>query len=261
MNRNFVDDLGNTISLPTKPKRIVSLVPSLTQLLFDLQLNDEVVGITKFCVHPHQWFKSKTHIGGTKNINLAAVENLNPDLIIASKEENTKDQIEALRKTFSVFVTDVVDVKTALQTIKTIGQITNTTTLALQLAGNISNDLQEIKKFNNPTTIYMIWRNPYMTIGGDTYINSVLENYGFKNMVQQELRYPTLTNEQLIELQPELIMLSSEPYPFAEKHIAELSTILPNTKIILVDGEVFSWYGSSMHRIKKYANTLQTMLQ
>ena len=94
----FTDQIGHSFELKTSPKRIISVVPSQTELLFDLALNDKVIGITKFCIHPKEWFRNKVRVGGTKNLNLAKIAALKPDLIIANKEENTQSEIEELQK-------------------------------------------------------------------------------------------------------------------------------------------------------------------
>ena len=235
------------------PRRIVSLVPSQTELLHYLGLQDETVGITKFCIHPKEWLRSKTRVGGTKTLNIAAIKKLQPDLIIANKEENIKEQIEALANDYTVLVTDVNNVAEALQMIRTIGKITGKAAKAKTLVAAIEAAFLNIRLTNTPVnTAYLIWNKPYMTIGGDTFINDMLIKAGLKNIFARKTRYPEVTIADLQASHCQLIILSSEPYPFKQKHIAELQQHLPGTKIILADGEMFSWYGSRMLLAAEY---------
>lgn len=254
---SFIDQLQKEIYLKDFPTQIVSLVPSITELLFDLNLDDEVVGITKFCVHPKKWFKTKTKVGGTKNIKQDIIASLQPQLIIANKEENVKEQIEALENICPVFITDVQNLNSALQMIEMIGTITNKTNKAHSITQKIKKEFAQLtlpaKKLR---VCYLIWRKPYMTIGGDTFINDMLEHCGFENAFKDYKRYPEVSISQLSNANCELIMLSSEPFPFKEKHIYELQALLPSTKIILVDGEMFSWYGSRLQYAPKYFGEL-----
>ena len=239
------------------PLRIVSLVPSQTELLFDLGLNEQVVGITKFCVHPTNWFKSKTKVGGTKNINLATIKKLNPTLIIANKEENVKEQIEILAKFYPVWLTDVNNFEEALQMIEDIGALTKTQTIANDLTKKIKNNFEQLAITKAPlNTCYLIWQNPYMTVGGDTYINDMLQKCGLNNIFKTKNRYPVIDINQLPIANCQLLLLSSEPYPFKQKHIDELQLQLPQTKIFLVDGELFSWYGSRLLKATEYFSEL-----
>ena len=242
------------------PKRIVSLVPSQTELLHYLGLEQETVGITKFCVHPEEWFTTKTKIGGTKAIKKDIIQHLQPDLIIANKEENVREQVEELAKDYPVWVTDVNDLDDALQMINDIGELTGKAHEAGHLVLSIKKEFNELKKLSTAnyqlSTAYLIWRNPYMTIGGDTFINNMLAQCGFQNVFAGNLRYPEVTVTQLQTTNHKLLLLSSEPYPFKQKHINELQSQLPGCKIMLVDGEMFSWYGSRLLLAPQYFKTL-----
>jgi ABC-type Fe3+-hydroxamate transport system substrate-binding protein len=256
-----IDQLGKKIVFETHPKRIVSLVPSQTELLYYLGLESEVIGITKFCVHPNEWVRNKTIIGGTKNINFEVIKALNPDLIIANKEENVKAQIDALQAVAPVWVSDVNNLNNALQMIAAIGNIVAKSSEAEILNSQISiryNELSNITNNLQLSACYLIWRDPYMTVGGDTFINNMLEFCGFKNIFQNANRYPEITIQQIASLNCQIVLLSSEPYPFKQKHIDEMQAILPNTKIILVNGEMFSWYGSRLLQAADYFKTLIT---
>lgn len=257
-----IDQLGRKHRFENRPKRIVSLVPSQTELLHYLGLENEVVGITKFCVHPTEWFRNKARIGGTKNVNFEAVKALQPDIIIANKEENVKEQIEALEAIAPVWVSDVNNLEEALAMIKAIGKITNTSLKAEKLIEEVVTRFNQLQTPNpKPKTAYLIWRKPYMTVGGDTYINNMLQYAGFDNVFTNEKRYPAITIEQLVEAQCDLLFLSSEPYPFKQAHISELQEALPNTKILLVDGEMFSWYGSRLLEAADYFKNLQEIIR
>ncbi|HPH24968.1 MAG TPA: helical backbone metal receptor [Chitinophagaceae bacterium] len=248
--------INNSSLQNIQPTRIISLVPSQTELLHYLGLDNEVIGITKFCIHPNQWFRIKTRIGGTKNIDIEMIKALNPTLIIANFEENVQEQIEQVSKICPVVVTNVNTLEDALQMIEELGAITNTSYKAHELVANIQLNFKELvqwnKKLHNATVAYLIWKEPYMTVGGDTFINNLLQICGLQNVFANEKRYPIISIEILQQIAPTFIFLSTEPYPFKEKHIIELQSQLPNSKIQIVDGEMFSWYGSKLLYVPKY---------
>jgi ABC-type Fe3+-hydroxamate transport system substrate-binding protein len=258
------DQLGRNVVLRHYPlKRIISLVPSQTELLYDLGLDEKVIGITKFCVHPKHWFRNKERVGGTKKVNIEKIRSLQPDLILANKEENTKEQMEQLEKFTPIWISDVQTFEDALQMVKSIGEITNTTEKAASLITRIIMNFKKLltESYGQTTnhklqTCYLIWRNPYMTIGGDTFISDMLCKCGLQNVFEHLKRYPEISIEQLLSINPQLIFLSSEPYPFKEKHIEELTPYFQNAKIILVNGEMFSWYGSRLLYAADYFNDL-----
>ena len=236
-------------------QRIVSLVPSQTEFLAYLGLEQEVVGITKFCVHPTSWFRHKQRVGGTKKLHLDVIRNLKPDLIIANKEENTKEEIELLQQEFTVYVSDIQTIDDAFQMMLDIGKLTRTSTKAEQCVCEIQS--KRMLQTNKPSkkAIYLIWKEPYMVAGSDTFINEMMTEAGFKNCIL-DTRYPILGLEQLQEINAPYILLSSEPYPFKEIDQQALQTILPQSRILLVDGEYFSWYGSRMLNAFDYFRTL-----
>jgi len=245
---SFTDQTGRTVALNTfPPKRIISLVPSQTELLADLGLNNEVVGITKFCVHPPEWFRNKTRIGGTKNLNIKKIAELNPELIIANKEENEKNQIAELEKYFPVWVSDVKNRNEAYQMIEQTGILTGKQYEAEKLLEQIKNNFSQLPPPGaRLRACYLIWQNPYMTAGGDTFISDMLYTAGFENIYSGKKRYPEVTIQELQSAGCQLLLLSSEPFPFKEEHVKQLQKQLPETKIRLVDGEIFSWYGSRL---------------
>ena len=250
--------LTSTKHFQQPPQKIISLVPSQTELLSYFDLDKEVIGITKFCVHPKQWFTAKTKVGGTKSLNIELIKKLQPDLIIANKEENVKEQIEELANKFNVWVTDVNNLEDALLMIEDIGHITHKSNEAGILITRIKTNFSQLPISNEQlSTCYLIWRNPYMTIGGDTFINNMMKHCGLQNIFENETRYPEVTIEQLSTDNCHLILLSSEPYPFKQKHIDELQQQLPDKKIFLANGEMFSWYGSRLLEVPSYFKKLR----
>ena len=219
-------------------------------------LDQEVIAITRFCIHPASWRSAKTIIGGTKNIHIEQIISLQPDLVIANKEENVKDQIEKIAETIPVWVTDVNDLPGALQMIDDLGKLTGKTSEATTLIKTINTRFSELEVNAAIPTAYLIWRNPYMTIGHDTFIHDMLIRSGFNNVFGDKTRYPEVDIEALRTSGCKLLFLSSEPYPFSEKHIDELSEQLPGVKIVLVDGEMFSWYGSHLLQSPDYFKKL-----
>lgn len=249
--------MGRSISVSARPLCIISLVPSQTELLYHLGLNDRVCGITKFCVHPGEWFRSKTRVGGTKNVNFERIKELHPDLIIANKEENDQAQIEALAKDYPVWISDIKNMRDALAMIQQVGALVNNKPKAAELIQTITKGFTDIKRAITPTRVaYFIWRNPWMCAGGDTFISNMIENMGWVNVLKDVPRYPEVTLQQIVTLQPQLVLLSSEPYPFKDQHIAEIKAVLPNARVQLVDGEMFSWYGSRLIQASRYLGEL-----
>lgn len=248
--------MGNRILLPALPSRIISLVPSQTELLYHLGLDQEVVGITKYCIHPAHWLRQKTIVGGTKNFHLDLIDQLKPDLIIGNREENIKDGIEALAKKYPVWMSEIYSLDDSVEMIERVGELVDKRETAQQIASQIRAGFQSIRKRPAQNVLYLIWRKPWMAAGQNTFINDILERIGLKNSLPKDSRYPELSNDELKSLAPEVVFLSSEPYPFKEKHIGELQAILPQAKILLVDGEMFSWYGSRLLSAIEYLNSL-----
>lgn len=251
----FNDQTGRIVELNGIPQRIVSVVPSQTELLYDLGLKNEITGITKFCIHPEEIFRTKTRTGGTKNLNIDKIRNLNPDLIIANKEENTKEQLEELMQFFPVWISDIKTLDDALQMINTVGEITGTTSKANQIINIINQKFTELKNIiseNKKTAVYLIWQKPFMVAGSDTFINEMMIKAGLINIFKNKIRYPETTLAELNRLHPVFILLSSEPFPFKEKHKAEMQKSCPKSRVLLVDGEMFSWYGSRLIIAARY---------
>lgn len=256
MQKSFIDQMGREIFINFPPKRIISVVPSQTELLFDLGLDKEIIGLTKFCIHPIEKFAERTKVGGTKKLNIDLIKDLKPDLIIGNKEENTQSDIEELAADFPVWMSDIFTLDDAMKTIGQIGELVDREPEASYLNHLISagfNDLKTLalQQHIDKKVAYLIWRKPYMAAGKNTFIDDILLINGMTNVITQE-RYPLVTLEELKTLNCELILLSSEPYPFGEKHIEEIQAAIPEAKIILVDGEMFSWYGSRLVKAVQY---------
>ncbi|MBL1279184.1 MAG: ABC transporter substrate-binding protein [Fluviicola sp.] len=252
---DYVDQMNQTFRLVAKPRRIVSLVPSQTELLYELGLEKEVVGITKFCIHPKEWFHSKNRVGGTKTIDIEKVKALKPDLIIGNKEENEQADIEALKEIAPVWMSDIFNLEDALQMIDKIGELTGTSSESSKLQDLISKEFSKLKartdSITKKTVLYFIWNEPSLVAGKNTFIDDMLSKCGFENLCAAE-RYPKLDNS----LQPDLVLLSSEPYPFKEEHLAKFKEKYPRAEIKIVDGEMFSWYGSRLKNAPDYFREL-----
>lgn len=240
-----------------RPPRVVCLVPSLTELLFHLGVGDFVVGRTRFCIHPADKVGDVPIIGGTKNPRVEKIREIEPELIIANREENRKVDIDQLKKSTEVMLTEVESIEDALLTIYDIGERMGVEKRADTLIRNIKAAQKKVPDEPPQRVAYFIWRDPWMTVGRDTYIHSVLENWKLENVYTNKTRYPKTTFDELRHKDPELILLSSEPYPFKEKHLTEVSRECPNARVLLVDGEWFSWYGSRMLQAFRKMNSFR----
>lgn len=255
----FTDQLNNSIELHSFPKRIISIVPSQSELLWDLGLRDELVGITKFCIHPKEMFDSIERVGGTKTLHIEKIRALKPDLIIGNKEENEQSQILELQKEFPVWMSDIYNLEDALKMIELVGELVHQSNKANQIKNQIQQSFLNIQQVSK-TALYLIWNKPYMAAGSATFIGDMLQKIGVENVLQANSRYPELSLQDIKALNPDIIFLSSEPYPFKQEHINELQQHLPASKIILVDGELFSWYGSRLTMSVAYFNELVKLI-
>lgn len=255
---NYTDQTGYTISLGNEPKRIISIVPSQSELLWDLGLKKELVGITKFCIHPNKMYKSIERVGGTKKLDLDKIRALSPDLIIGNKEENDQAQIEELRQEFRVWMSDIYDLSDAYEMITSVGEMTKKRSQSEQLVKAIKTEFSkmDVSKFKGKKVAYFIWYGPFMAAAQNTFINHILEKLGMINVFFYLTRYPEVNASQIKSANPDYVFLSSEPFPFKEKHMEELQQICPNAQVILVDGEMFSWYGSRLLRAPNYFESM-----
>lgn len=258
----LIDQLGTQHTFDTTPKRIISLVPSQTELLYDLGLEESIVGITKFCVYPFHFKSTKIIIGGTKKVNFEKIRLLQPDIIIANKEENTKEITIELSKICPVWVTDIITLNDNLKMIEDFGVLFNKKNEAQKWVDKINfahhDFLQFIKEKEVRNVVYFIWANPYMVAGDNTFINEMLMLNNFKNCYENSVeRYPEIIIQKMrIQNNPDLILLSSEPFPFSDEHAIELGKWLPHATTIFVDGEMFSWYGTRIVKAFDYFKKL-----
>lgn len=255
------DQLGRNINLQKVPQRIVSLVPSQTELLVDMGLSTQLVGVTKFCIHPDTIKKEKTIVGGTKEVHFDRISALNPDIILCNKEENTKEIVEVLQNEFPVHVSDITTIEEALQMIHQYGEIFKKEEESQKIISTIIVARESFRAFikdkQRKRVGYFIWRNPWMAAGSTTFIDHLLEESGFINVFSDQSRYPEIKEKELCLLQElDVVFLSSEPFPFSEKHVTEIKAMIPNTEVLLVDGEYFSWYGSRLINAFEYFKTL-----
>jgi len=239
----LVDDLGQTFSLKGA-HRVVSLVPSISELIHALR-PDALVGVTTFCIHPRGLKKKVSVIGGTKTPRIDRILKLNPEIVIANKEENNEDDIRILQQHVPVFVSDIKNLEDNHRLIRSMGLVLDRRKSAEALSSQLAAKQASFKPLASmPSVLYLIWKNPYMSIGADTFIHHMLEVIGCSNILKNEMRYPSLTPERASRLSLDMVMLSSEPYPFKEKDVEEVQAFWPSAKIVLVDGEYFSWYGN-----------------
>ena len=250
--KEFIDQMDNSIRLKETPRRIVSLVPSQTELLYSLGLDDRVVGITKFCIYPEEWFRSKKRVGGTKDVDIDKVKALKPDLIIGNKEENDKNNIDLLKNIAPIWMSDISDLEDALEMILKLGLLLEVSESSHELISKIKSNFSKLEssiKSTKKSVLYLIWRNPYLAAGNNTFINDMIVKCGFLNFINED-RYPEINMN--VVTNPDFVFLSSEPYPFKKQHIKEIQTIFPKATVKLVDGEMFSWYGSRLVEAPDY---------
>lgn len=259
----LIDQLQRKLIFKETPKRIISLVPSQTELLFDMGLEDSIVGITKFCIHPNHLKKSKTIVGGTKLIKPDKIRALKPDIILCNKEENTKEIVEVCESICTVHVSDIFSIPDCIELIRQYGELFNRDKEIKQIIGKINSNLSVFLSYvkNKPVlkVAYFIWRKPWMVTGNTTFINYLLHLNGFENIFINKSRYPEIQLEELTS-DLDLVLLSSEPYPFKDKHADEITEYRHHAKIIFVDGEYFSWYGSRLIKAFDYFKTLRESL-
>ena len=253
----LIDQLHRTLSLPHAPQRIISLVPSQTELLVDLGLEENLVGITKFCVHPVHLRKTKTIVGGTKEVKLERIKALKPDIILCNKEENTKKMVEELQEIAPVHVSDIVNIEDSFELMQQYARIFDKEAPVKAIIGSIKEKMgklqQQLKHKPVKRIAYFIWKEPLMVVGKDTFVDELLKLNKLENVFQTS-RYPETSLQEIKAKKPDLLLLSSEPFPFAEKHKPYFSEL--NIEIKLVDGEYFSWYGSRLVKAMDYFKTL-----
>lgn len=241
--RTFADMMGREVEIHSPPQRIVSLVPSQTEFLIDI--GAPVVGRTKFCIHPKDKVSEIPVIGGTKSFRIDAIRALRPDLIIGNKEENYQEGIAMLENDYPVWMSDIYTLEDAFTMMETLGNLCNLKTESNTVAQTCKSAIEKVKGTKSGKVIYLIWKNPWMVAGSNTFIDHLLKHLGYENLIK-EGRYPELSEEEIASLNPEKILFSSEPYPFKEEQMKDAKNIWPKAVCELVDGELYSWYGSRM---------------
>lgn len=253
--KNIHDQLDRSVTYNFPPKRIISLAPAITDTLYHLHLDKEIVGRTRFCIHPKNKVENALNVGGTKEIKMDKIELLHPDLIIVEKEENTKEIVQQLEKRFPVYVFEIQTVAAALTMINELGTITDRMNIASILHKKIITAMHNIPKmFQGKSVAYVIWKNPYMVVGKNTYINSLLKKLGFFNpFTSYDGRYPIVTEDDFRKEKLDYILLATEPFPFRPQHLADFTTISSTAQPVIVNGEMF-WYGAKMLEAVTYFN-------
>jgi ABC-type Fe3+-hydroxamate transport system substrate-binding protein len=234
-------------------RRIVSLVPSTTELLCALGLADALVGVTVYCVEPRDVVRTKTRVGGEKDPDLDAIRALGPDLVVANIEENTREHVEALRAAgIRVWLTYPRSVAESLTMIRELGEVTGAEAAARALLDELTPlyaDLRARLAGRRPTRVfYPIWREPWMTVGHDTYIHDLLATCGGASVFVDRARYPTVTLDEVAGREPEVVLLPDEPFRFRRAHLRDFDAYpampaVRDGRLHLVDGKPFSWHG------------------
>jgi ABC-type Fe3+-hydroxamate transport system substrate-binding protein len=262
----LTDQCNRQVSVKEKPKRIISLVPSQTELLYDLGLGNSIVGITRFCVHPEHALKNKRVVGGTKKIVENRIRELQPDLIICNKEENTKEIVAFCDSIATTYISDISTLEDSLEMIQHIARLTGTQQKAEEITTQLKTNFKKLTSFKmKKRALYLIWKKPYMSVGNDTFIHDMINKAGFENVMKDHKRYPQLELQDIVDLQPEVILLSSEPYNFKEADQLELCSAFAKAvkkvpQCITVDGEMFSWYGSRLLKAPLHFKAVQNAM-
>jgi ABC-type Fe3+-hydroxamate transport system substrate-binding protein len=276
--RRFVDAMGRTVYISRNPRRLVSLVPSLTEILFHFGCGDEVVGITDYCTEPAMEVRQKTRIGGTKNPDLMAILELQPQLVFAVAEENRRDDVARLEAAgVSVYVFEPVTVRDGIDLLWRVAEILacrEVVAPSLQAIEAAYAETQTLTTARPVVRVFCpIWKDPYMTINAGTYVHDMLRVCGGENIfadrdrrfplaadlgqqsertgsrdVDRDRRYPRVTLAEMATLRPDVILLPDEPYVFSEADVADFTAFIDvpavsHQRIHLVDGKLLSWYG------------------
>ena len=226
------------------PKRIVSLVPSLTELVFALGAGEALVGRTRFCEEPSELVGRVPVLGGTKNPNVERIQEAAPDLVLANKEENRREDVEALRRMgIEVLLTDPNTLDEAIAMVLLLGDVLAQPAAARRIADETGSALSEGPVVDGLRVLVPIWWNPLMALGSGAYGHDLLERCGAVNVLASRTRYPEITQDEARDLRPDAILLPDEPFPFDASHVAELGSIAPAR---VIDGKLLWWYGPRM---------------
>jgi ABC-type Fe3+-hydroxamate transport system substrate-binding protein len=245
----ITDHLNRTVILKSKPERVVSMVPSLTETLADLGLAENLVAVTRFCKYPSNVVNTLPKIGGPKNINLEKIIDLKPDFVVAVKEENNKKQVLSLAEHVPVFVFDINTLEDSFDMLQLLGTIFEIQEISAQWIKRIKEKLEILKpSVVAEKTLYMIWKKPWMAAGKSTFIGSMMQVAGFNNLISG--RYPEISENEMRKA--DAILLATEPYHFNENDRKQLQEMFSGTRVIIVDGEMFTWYGTHMLKAFDY---------
>lgn len=249
--------------MENRSRSIISLVPSLTEFLVHPDINADLIGRTKFCIHPEERLKEIPAFGGTKNPKIEAIRQAKPDIVVMNREENRKEDAEAIAAFARVIITEIDTVEQALDAMTSLGALLGKEAASQNLIGRIRREIPAPDTFPPLRTAYLIWREPWMSVASETYIHDVMRIFGLENIFADQNRYPSFSPEALADLDPELVLLSSEPFPFKEHHATELRNAGVHGEILFVDGTWFSWYGSRMleafKAIKKWRSAIKNI--
>jgi ABC-type Fe3+-hydroxamate transport system substrate-binding protein len=266
--RSFQDASGTAVVVSTPPRRIVSLIPSITETLFALGAGEAVAGCTTYCTEPRDGVATKTRVGGEKNPKLELIRELGADLVVANIEENVREHIETLRAWgIPVFVTYPRTVDDGIRLVRDLSAITGTAPRGAAIADGLERRLAAARAGQagrrRARVFCPIWRNPYMTVNGDTYIHDMLAVCGGDNVFAGlAKRYPEVSLDDVARARPDVILLPDEPYRFRRAHVADFTPYpempaVRDERIHLVDGKLLSWYGP---RIEQALTTLPELL-
>ena len=239
----ITDHLNRTVTLSSVPKRVVSLVPSVTETIADMGFASCLVAVTRFCKYPSDVVTTLPKIGGPKKVDIQKIVDLKPDLVVAVKEENDKEQILSLMERVPVFVFDINTIGDSFDMLDRLGAIFNRSEVSARWIRRIQEKMAHYKPGRlAQKTLYIIWKKPWMAAGKSTFIGSMMQLAGFDNMISG--RYPEIDEKEMSRA--EIILLATEPYHFKASDRAELQAKYPDKEIVIIDGEMFTWYGTHM---------------
>ena len=246
------------MSFPIPTLRVASLVPSLTELVVELGLLDVLVARTGFCIHPAELLRDVPKVGGTKDVNLAKLQRLAPTHVLVNVDENRRETVDAIRawpNPPQIIVThpNAPEDNLALvaQMSALLGAHEHVAERAAALTQALQHELDQTRLDDRPPqrVLYLIWRDPWMTVARDTYIARMLARIGWHTLPDVRggesgaARYPALQGDEPWLADVQQVLLSSEPYRFTEQHLDDARRLCPNAHARLVDGEMLSWYG------------------
>jgi ABC-type Fe3+-hydroxamate transport system substrate-binding protein len=254
INRTVKDALDRSIDVTDVPCRVISLIPSITESLFELGLGDRIVGVSQFCTQPLDRVDQKPRVGGQKNPDHDKIAALQPDLIILNVEENRREDIELLNARYRTFVTFPRRFRDSIGLLEDLGRIFDCPDTVQPFIDAIRVPVESRQRFR---ALYLIWRKPWMSVNRDTYIHDVLSTFGLDNVcAEREPRYPEITPDDVAAMDPDVILLPDEPFRFRERHRSEVLQwpvrACRNGRVFLVDGSYFCWYGTRAARTADY---------